>query len=129
MDIHQLTVLLSKYPELRIAILFGSMAGERVRPDSDLDLALAADRPLDASLKLAVMDDISELTGRTVDVVDLKVVGEPLLGEIITKGIRILVTDQREMERLIRRHLTETEDFLPLRRSILNSRRQAWIGY
>lgn len=47
-----LTVL-HGHPEIQRAILFGSLASGRARPDSDLDLAVAAGRPPEAEAKLA----------------------------------------------------------------------------
>ena len=59
--------------------------------------------------------------------IDLNTVGEPLLGQIVKHGLRILGTDERYAE-LIRHYLFEVADFMPYYRRILEERGMAWIG-
>lgn len=77
-------------PGIRLAILFGSLAAGREQANSDLDLAVDAGHRLTAGEKLALMNELAERTGRPVDLVDLYVVGEPLLGQILRHGKRLL---------------------------------------
>jgi predicted nucleotidyltransferase len=128
MNREQLTSMLAAIPELRIVILFGSMAEGRERANSDIDLAVAADRPLSAQEKLSLMDTIGAQVGRPGDLIDLRTAGEPLLGKILEKGIQLVVRDRPHLAELIKRHLYDSEDFLPYRRRILEQRRQAWVG-
>jgi len=118
--------VLADYPQLELAILFGSCATGRAGPNSDLDLAVQADKPMDAELKLSLITDLAEHFGRPVDLVDLRTAGEPLLGEIF-KGRRILGSDAT-YARLLTRHLLDVADFLPYRERILRERRKKWIG-
>lgn len=55
---------LSGHPEIELALLFGSQARDRARPDSDVDVAISA-QPFD---RLGLIHDLSAATGRTVDV-------------------------------------------------------------
>ncbi len=119
--------VLARHPEIRLAILFGSMATGRASRDSDVDLALAADHPIKVDEKMALMAELAEATGRPIDLIDLHVVGEPLLGQIVKRGRRVLGTDERYAE-LIKRHLFEEADFMPYYRRMLGERRAAWIG-
>jgi predicted nucleotidyltransferase len=112
---------------IRLAILFGSLAAGRERTDSDLDLAVDAGRRLTTSEKLALMNELAERTGRPVDLVDLYAVGEPLLGQILRHGKRLLGGGACYAS-LIRRHLFDQADYLPYRTRILTERRRAWIG-
>ena len=118
---------LDTQPGIRLAILFGSLAAGRERVDSDMDLAVDAGRWLTAGEKLALMTELSERTGRPVDLVDLHAVGEPLLGQILRHGKKLLGGGTCYAN-LIRRHLFDQEDFLPYRTRILAERRRAWIG-
>ena len=119
--------ILTRHGGIRVAILFGSLAKGRATPESDLDLAVLMDAPLSAETKMALIDDLSQAVGRPVDLVDLRVAGEPILGQILKHGIRLLGSDTDYAE-LIKRHLFEEADFMPYRRRILAERRQAWIG-
>lgn len=123
----QLKQVLARHPAIRVAYLFGSLASGRARPDSDLDLAVSAATPLSPEEKTALIGDLAELTGRPVDLVDLAVAGEPLLGQILVHGRLILGSDV-DHAGLIRRHVFDAADFLPYRNRILAERRQAWIG-
>ena len=119
--------VLAQHPEIRLAILFGSMATGRANRDSDVDLALAAEQPLKVGEKMTLMAELAEATGRPIDLIDLHAVGAPLLGQIIKRGQRLLGTDERYAE-LIKRHLFEEADFMPYYRRMLDERRAAWIG-
>jgi uncharacterized protein YutE (UPF0331/DUF86 family) len=98
---------------------------ERPRPDSDLDLAVDDGHRLTAGEKL--MDKLAERTGQPVDVVDLHAVGEPLLGQILRHGNRLLGSETCYAD-LIRRHLFDQTDYLPYRNRILAERRRAEAG-
>jgi len=119
--------VLRKNSRIRLAILFGSLARNTATANSDIDLAVSADKPLDADDKMQLIMDLAETTGRPVDLVDLATVGEPLLGQIITGGRKVL-GDNADHARLIYSHLLNEADFMPYRRRILRERRKAWIG-
>jgi len=123
----QLKVVLARFPKITLAILFGSVALGRQRADSDLDIAVAADEPLTVDDRLAIISVLAERTGRSIDLIDLKVAPEPLLGQVLRHGRRILGSDTLYGE-LISRHLFEQADFMPYRTRLLAERRMAWIG-
>jgi predicted nucleotidyltransferase len=124
---NQLREVLAGFPELILALVFGSVAKGLQRIDSDLDIAVVAKQALTVDEKIVIISALAEKTGRPVDLVDLKVVGEPLLGQIVQHGRRLLGSDG-EYGRLISRHLFEQADFMPYRNRILAERRAAWIG-
>lgn len=117
---------LSHHPHVELAILFGSLAVGKARPDSDIDLAVASAAPLDERKKLALITELAKTLGRPVDLIDLAEAGEPLLGQILRHGRRILGSDHR-YARLLSKHLFDMADFMPYRRRILAERRNAWI--
>lgn len=118
---------LSTQADMRLAILFGSLAAGTGSSESDLDLALDAGRLLTAKEKMALISELAARIGRPVDLVDLHAVGEPLLGQILRHGKRIFGSDT-QYANLIRKHLFDQADFLPYRNRILAERRRAWIG-
>jgi predicted nucleotidyltransferase len=119
--------VLAQHDGIRLAILFGSLANGRATPQSDLDLAVLMDATLSVETKMALIGDLSQAIGRTVDLIDLCVTGEPILGQILKHGVRLFGSDSDYAE-LLKRHLFEEADFMPYRRRILADRRQAWIG-
>ncbi len=110
-----------------MAILFGSLAKDIATQRIDLDLAVWMDTALSVEAKMALIEALSQAIGRPVDLVDLGVTGEPLLGQILKHGVRLLGNDTGYAG-FIKRHLFEEVDFIPYRRRILAERRQAWIG-
>ena len=125
-DIDRIRDYLAEQNDLHLAIVFGSMATGHPRADSDLDIAVAGDRAMTAERKMALMGDLAGLTGRSVDLVDLNGVGEPLLGQILTGGKRLFGDDHRHAE-LLSRHLFDQADFLPYRERLMAERREAWL--
>lgn len=117
----------NRHPDLRMAVLFGSLAAGRGHPDSDIDLAVDAGRALSAAERMHLIGEVAEATGRPVDLIDLHVVGEPLLGQILKWGRRIFGSNAAYAE-LIKRHVFAEADFMPYQRRILAERRRAWIG-
>lgn len=126
-DLQSIGRVLARHPHIRLAILFGPAAANKQRLDSDVDLAVAADHPLDSDERFTLVAELAEATGRPVDLVDLAKAGEPLLGQIITKGRR-LVDDELQYARLLSKHLLDQADCMPYRKRILDEWRQAWIG-
>lgn len=128
---HDLAALLAaalmRCSEVRLAILFGSLARGQENADSDLDLALSLGRPLTTDERLEWIGRLGSEFGRPVDLVDLSQIGEPLLGQILQHGIRLFGSDYEYAE-LLKRHLFAQADFVPLQQRILEERRKAWIG-
>jgi predicted nucleotidyltransferase len=123
----QLREVFAHFPEIVLVVLFGSVAAGSQRADSDLDIAVAADHSLTVEDKLSLIGFLAERTGRAIDLIDLNVVTEPLLGQVLRHGRRILGSDTR-YGKLISRHLFEQADFMPYRTRVLAERRMAWIG-
>ncbi|MDO8845687.1 nucleotidyltransferase domain-containing protein [Methylicorpusculum sp.] len=119
--------VLTNFGGITLAILFGSVVTGRQRTDSDLDIAVAMQHPLSADEKMALIQALAEVTGRPVDLIDLTTAPEPLLGQIVLHGRRILGNDTL-FGNLISRHLIEQADFMPYRNRILSERRKAWLG-
>jgi predicted nucleotidyltransferase len=119
--------VLSRHAHIEQAILFGSLASGKATPDSDLDLAVAGAAPLSPLTKSALIADLAENLGRPVDLIDLATVGEPLLGQILKQGRRVLGSDE-QYARLLSKHLFDMADFAPYRSRILAERRRTWIG-
>ena len=127
-EIDHLRKTLDDFDEIRLAIVFGSVGQGQATHSSDLDLAVLCERPTSSDLRSTLISALARATGRPIDLVDLERAGEPLLGEILKKGTRILSRDDSAYAELLRKHLFETADFLPYRNRILAERRRKWIG-
>lgn len=121
-----LRVALARFPGVKLAIVYGSVASGHARPDSDLDLAVQADHALSAAERSALVEALAGVAQRPIDLVDLSVAGEPTLGQIVRHGRRVLGSPAAHGA-LIYRHLVGQADFVPLRDRIIDERRAAWI--
>jgi predicted nucleotidyltransferase len=63
--------VLSQHPNIRLCILFGSMASGRAAADSDLDIAVAGYQPLSGDEYLELMAEFSSATHNEIDLLDL----------------------------------------------------------
>jgi len=118
--------VLQHHAEFELIILFGSLARDAAQPHSDIDLAVSTGSPLPAEARIALIEQLASATGRPVDLVDLTQAGEPLLGQILTTGIRLKGSDEVHA-RWLTRHLLDQADFVPYRDRILAERRRTWI--
>jgi len=119
---------LCKFPELKLAILFGSFATEQQHQESDIDIAVASDAVLAPERKMQIIEAIAQLTKRSVDLVDLQMKQEPIFSQAITKGKVILCHDRNFYAEFIKQVMYNAADFMPLRARILSERRKAWIN-
>lgn len=120
--------VLARFPDVRLAVLHGSVANGTAARDSDLDLAVMAPHVLEADEIIALVTALAQHTGRPVDLVDLRRASRVLLGQILKTGIRVLEADRSLYPALLSRHLIDEADFGPLRDRILATRLQRWIG-
>ena len=120
--------VLARHPSIVIAILFGSLATDRCRIDSDLDLAVASTTALNTQTRIQLIEELAVGFGRPVDLIDLARTHGPLLQQILTKGRLIICTDRTRYADLLLRVVYEEADVMPYYRRILAERRRAWIG-
>ena len=116
---------LDRQPDVRLAILLGPAAAARLYPTVDVDLAMQFDEPPSASRKHNLITTIALLTGRPVDLVNLRAAGQPLVGEILS-GKRISGKAQQMTPVALRNEL-ERADFWPLIDRFLAQRRHTWM--
>lgn len=78
--------LLEARDDVRLAYVFGSVAGGRARLTSDVDVAvLFASEPAPATLD-RLTEDLEDAAGRRVDLVDLAKAPPLLVHQVVSKG-------------------------------------------
>lgn len=118
---------LAAQDDMRLGIVFGSVARQRATAHSDLDLAVLADRPLAAERRMALIGDLARLTGRAVDLVDLATAGIPVARSALLTGRVVFQRDAATYPAQVSRILIDSADFLPYRNRLLRERRAAWM--
>jgi predicted nucleotidyltransferase len=126
-DARKISELLADFPYIQLAVLFGSMARGTAKADSDIDVAVQANRELSADERIALVEALALAFNRPVDLIDLRTAGQPLLDQIVRTGIPVVGT-QTLWGELIYRNIMDNEDFVPYQQRILSGRRNAWIN-
>ena len=80
-------------PEALGVWVYGSFADGYARRDSDVDIAVLPDCPLDAWDLHERATTLAERLGREVDLVDLRRVGTVLRFEVAVRGVRVAARD------------------------------------
>ncbi len=112
--ISRLRPQLEALPGLRLAILHGSAAAGLLRPDSDVDLALAFDEAMNTEQKLKLYNALSAVCGREMDIADLLVIGGFFLSQVLSQGTLIINNDPSLYYSLAIKSLDFMEDMQPI---------------
>lgn len=97
-------------------LLFGSAVRENLRPDSDIDLAVMAETALDEWEKYLLAQQLAELIGREVDLIDLRTSTTVMAAQIVSTGKVIYCRNEAARQWYFMRTLKEF--------ALLNERRQ-----
>lgn len=119
--------VLARFATIDLAIVFGSVAKNQAGAESDLDIAINTQTTLSVEDKIEIISALAEATGRPIDLVDLREVGEPLLGQIVQHG-QMIIGSPTKKAALLSKHLIDAADFSPYQTRILAERRNAWIN-
>ncbi len=58
--VDSITKALNDFPDIKVAILFGSATRDRLTPDSDIDIAVAGEQPLALEMKATLVAHLSQ---------------------------------------------------------------------
>jgi uncharacterized protein len=111
---------------IEVALLFGSCATGVPTASSDFDVAVLCAQTLDSPFKLRLIEQLALITGRPIDLIDLRNVGQPLLGQILKGAQRLKGTDS-QIAMLYSRNVFEAADFLPYVVRVMKERQESWI--
>jgi len=128
MCVETIKTFLETYPHLQIAYVFGSAAKGRLRSDSDIDIAVAACEPLSVNVRLDLITALSKITGREIDLIDLKTTHGLLLHEIMTTGMLLFCKDTHLKYGFARETVYFAEDFLPQVRDFCDRKVRRFIN-
>ena len=82
-------------PALKLVYLFGSRAGSEFHAESDIDLALLADRALTHDEMSALKLEATRLFEEPMDLIDLFTASLVLTFQVIESGVVLFVADPR----------------------------------
>ncbi len=123
-DVRRLvTEVLARFPEIVAAYLFGSRAGGRPRPTSDVDVAVVFAAGTDPERRFQIRCLLSEqlaAAGRVAaaDVVDIETAGPLLAHEILRGGCLLFTKDEARRVAIVARQMMRYIDGGPMRRAL-----------
>lgn len=86
--------LCASLPDVVAVYLFGSAASGKMHPESDIDMAVLADSPIDSERLWRLAQDISAILNIEVDLVDLRLASTVMRMQIVESGKRVYCCDQ-----------------------------------
>ena len=119
--------VLREEPGLVLAILYGSAASGKMRPDSDVDIAVLFDRPLTSAQKMELIPLLERELKRDVDLVDLYDLNGTILKQILTKGAVLIESIPGARAGLVQRMIGNQTDMMPYVMRTLIERQERFV--
>lgn len=124
--IDQIKSVLGSEPGIKLALLYGSAASGSMRPDSDVDVAVLFDAPMDAEKKMMLLSRLELALSREVDLIDLFSLSGTILKQVLCKGW-VLIKTPSAWVNLVRRMLYNQQDMMPYVTRTLIERQRKFI--
>ncbi len=119
--------LLASASGLRLALLYGSSVGGRMRGDSDVDVAVLFERPLEAEQKMRLTASLEAGLSRSVDLVDLFSLNGTILKQVLCKGQVLIRKNGEDLPSLLRRMIYNQADMMPYVSRTLYERQERFV--
>lgn len=112
--------------DIQLVVLFGSQASQTAKEDSDVDIALLADKSMSSDELVDIQLALSSELAKEVDVVDLSVSHGAILDEVIGRGDFLINRDPELYAKLLKRMWYEKEDDARFTQKIYDERLRIW---
>ena len=112
--------LKKKIPGLLGVYIYGSFAENRLRPDSDIDIAFLTWEKISAVEKWKIQEELASLLVIDIDLVDLKDASVVLRAEVVENGTRIYTENEYECDNFEVTTYSMYADLNETRKDILN---------
>jgi hypothetical protein len=118
MNLELLKKIVSRYPQIVTAYLYGTAASGKLRPNSDIDVAILLTDPSsdeeNISVETHLICDLEAAFHREADVKTLnRLEPLPLIHEILSKGVLLVDRDPETRRTFAAKKNLEYLDFLP----------------
>nr|BFD62724.1 hypothetical protein BdHM001_14050 [Bdellovibrio sp. HM001] len=121
-----LQTFLKKHPNVSVLGYFGSYAKGHPRPDSDVDICLAEDRPINAEKKIEYINELTLLLRKEVDLLDLNTANGVILKESLHTA-KWVHKETVVFAQIMKRMLFDQADFQPYYQRILKAKRERFL--
>ena len=122
-----ISVVLTDFPQVLFATLFGSAAKGRLTAQSDVDIAVASTKILSIESRCDLSVALSCALGREVDLVDLQAVSGSILEQALCSGRVLKNSDHDLYAGLMKRLWYNQADMMPYYQRIIEHRSKEWL--
>lgn len=124
--VERLRSFFAEKSEIKLVLLYGSAAKGCFNERSDIDIAVAGDRPLGFEARASLSASLLREFDRDIDLIDLNRVEGLILHRAVTQGIRVK-TDPALFVRFLSKAYGYQEDFQPLQDMMRTARLRKFI--
>jgi uncharacterized protein len=120
--------VLIRHPDIKLCIVFGSVAAGKAASGSDIDIAVAAEQPLPGCKYLELVEEFSAALKHEIDLVDLMAATGLISKQALSMGVVMQNLDKNLYARLISRMLFNQADMMPYYDRTLRERRRRFLN-
>lgn len=115
-----------KHPTIKVLGYFGSYAKNSAKPQSDVDICIAEERPLSSEVKIAYANELTLLLNKEVDLLDLKASTGTILKEALVHG-KWIAKETTTYGQILSKMLFDQADFQPYYQRMLKAKRERFL--
>ncbi len=124
----QIKSYFSEHDNINSVYLFGSIVSDRLTKNSDIDVAIMlTSGDLSFHEQMSISQELSAVTGKEIDLIDLSRVSVILRNQVLRKGELIFCRDRRLLNQFIVQSNQEYIDFKRIRKPIEESLKKVSI--
>ena len=116
-----------KFPEIEIVTLFGSASKGQLQQDSDIDIAVAANRKLSSEMRTDIYMALEQSLARDIDIIDLNAVNGLILQKALCSGDIIIKKSIPLLARLLKKMWYDQTDMMPKTMMIMENQVKRFI--
>jgi len=123
----QIKSYFSGQDDINSVYLFGSIVSDRLKENSDIDIAiLTHSGDLSVLDQMSMSQELSDVAGKDIDLIELSGVSVILQNQVLRKGELIICRDRRALNQFIVRSNQEYIDLKRVRKPI--EERLRWVS-
>ena len=119
---------IKKFSIIKLCILFGSAAKNKLSVNSDIDIAIKTEGEFKYKDKMRIIEELAIHLLRPIEIIDIDKIDVILLRQICSNCVVIYQKNQNEYYYYLKKMIFEITDFLPYYNRILEYRVNKWIS-
>ena len=127
-QLNTITTVLLHHADLHTCFVFGSRVYGIPATSSDIDIAVAAERPLNPEERADLQVEFETALGIPVDLRDLRTLQGLILAEILQKGFLVLNKNPNYLDTRLREMFDYCQDMAPIITDGMKTNLEQWVN-